>query len=75
MTRTVAIAALLLLTTPALAQQPSATELQIQRNQFMSGFAQCDSTAIALQQQLAAAQARVKELETAAAPKPAEPQK
>ncbi len=47
---------------PALAQQLPLTELQMQRNSFMSAFAQCDSASIALQQQLKAVQDQVKAL-------------
>lgn len=66
MRRTIAIAVLLVLTAPALAQQPSppvseqalAQKLMTEIN---AGI-QCSATTITLQQQLAAAQAEIKEL-------------
>lgn len=52
----------------AAAQQQSPVDLQVQRNNFMAAFAQCDSASIVLQQQIAALQERIKTLEA----KPAE---
>ncbi len=52
-----------LLVTPAFAQQPSLTDVQMQRNNFMSAFAQCDSLSIALQQQFSEMQRKLSEAE------------
>ncbi len=59
-----------LLATPAFAQPLSLTDLQMQRNNFMSAFAQCDTSAITLQQQLKAVQDQVKALTDKYEPKP-----
>lgn len=49
-------------TTAALAQQPDALTAQRQRNEFMAAFAQCDTTSLALRDQIKALSAQVEEL-------------
>ncbi len=64
-----AAAAVLAAIIHASAQQSPQAELQTQRNNFMSAFAQCDSASITLQQQLAEATAKIKALEDKYEPK------
>ncbi len=57
------LACILFFAAPAFAQQPSLTDLQMQRNEFMRAFAQCDSATITLQQQFSEMQRKLAEAE------------
>lgn len=67
--RTAIILGLAMLCGPALAQQPTIDDMQSDRNRFMLLYAQCDSNAIALRQQLAKLQAELAELKAKSEPK------
>jgi hypothetical protein len=62
--------AVALVASPALAQLVN-QDLQVQRNNFMAAFAQCDTSMIALRQQIAMQSERIKVLEDKYEPKPA----